>query len=657
MNWLRSYRFERKNRHAHLSIGLVFVSLCTSNFKMNVLGKKAFHILLCFAVAAIFYTSCANVGMPKGGKKDVAPPTVLKSLPADGQLNFSDTKIRIYFDEFVQNEGLSEKFVISPPIAKRPLFRTKGKSLVVELNDKLQPDKTYSLDFKDGIVDYNERNPLKNYRLAFSTGNVFDSLRIVGFVKNAFNLEPIAGSYIALYSADADSMVYTTKPEYIAKTDSKGFFAVTNIPPAKYRVYALGDVDNNLKYTAGVDSIAFLDTLVVPSATYSALQDTAVTGSDTLVVFGKTRFYPDPIHLLRFSEDYFNLMLDKYERLQRHFVDLYFTQSVADTFDIALVNAKPEGKWNLIEQSPKKDTLKVWLTDSTVYKKDTLIFKLSYQQQDSLGNFYVKNDTIKLYFTDRKNEKVKRGERRKTEAVIETVNLMSNATANFDIYRKLMIQSPEPVASFDTTMIRLTELQDTVYVPVPFTMQADSASRLKYWVSHPWKFGGSYKLSVDSAALYTIYNLPNKKVDIDIKIKEEEQYGKLIYKIGHVEGPTVIQLLSADVKETVIRSIRIDKDEEITIQYLEPQKYLLKAIIDRNNNGVWDTGDLKAKRQPEEVFYYQSVIKIRPNWDNKDQWSLPPLQFDKKIVDKEAEEEKLKNEKKNQGKRAPQNNR
>ena len=151
MNWLRSYRFERKNRHAHLSIGLVFVSLCTSNFKMNVLGKKAFHILLCFAVAAIFYTSCANVGMPKGGKKDVAPPTVLKSLPADGQLNFSDTKIRIYFDEFVQNEGLSEKFVISPPIAKRPLFRTKGKSLVVELNDKLQPDKTYSLDFKDGI--------------------------------------------------------------------------------------------------------------------------------------------------------------------------------------------------------------------------------------------------------------------------------------------------------------------------------------------------------------------------------------------------------------------------------------------------------------------------------------------------------------------------
>ena len=89
---------------------------------MNVLGKKAFHILLCFAVAAIFYTSCANVGMPKGGKKDVAPPTVLKSLPADGQLNFSDTKIRIYFDEFVQNEGLSEKlspqWEYKPPIPK-----------------------------------------------------------------------------------------------------------------------------------------------------------------------------------------------------------------------------------------------------------------------------------------------------------------------------------------------------------------------------------------------------------------------------------------------------------------------------------------------------------------------------------------------------------
>jgi hypothetical protein len=109
-----------------------------------------------------------------------------------------------------------------------------------------------------------------------------------------------------------------------------------------------------------------------------------------------------------------------------------------------------------------------------------------------------------------------------------------------------------------------------------------------------------------------------------------------------VKGPTIIQILENNKEETVVKSVRINKDQEITIPFLEPKKYLMKAIFDRNNNGHWDSGNLKEKSEPEEVCYYLSVIKVRSNWDNKDSWILPdPANFRKKIIDAEAEAEKL----------------
>ena len=181
-------------------------------------------------------------------------------------------------------------------------------------------------------------------------------------------------------------------------------------------MYALGDIDNNLKYTSGVDSIALLGSRVEPTAEFQPKRDTVVTGSDTLVVLGKTRFYPDPLNFSLFFEKGFDLNLDKYERPNRKTIDLIFTGSTADTFNVEVLNVHPKGPWNLIEKSRKADSLKIWLTDSLVYKRDTLALKLAFLQQDSLGHFFTRKDTIKLYFSDdqvNKADKNKRKERRK----------------------------------------------------------------------------------------------------------------------------------------------------------------------------------------------------------------------------------------------------
>ena len=612
--------------------------------------KKILYIVASALIPMVLIYSCANMGMPKGGPKDKTPPVIVKSIPEFNQRNYKGNKVQITFDEFVIPDELNDKFIVSPPTTKKPIFRTKGKTFIVDLNEKLHPNTTYSLDFKDGIVDNNEKNKYKNLRMAFSTGPNLDSLRIVGFVRDAFTLEPAKNCFILLYKGTSDTLVHKSRPDFVGKTNFQGFFAITNLPAASYQMYAMSDIDNNLKYTSGVDSIAFLDKRITPTAEFQAKRDTVVTGPDTLVVLGKTRFYPDPINFSLFFEKKFDVNLDKYDRLNRKTIDLTFTGSTADTFNIEVLNVHPKGAWNLIEKSRNSDTLKVWITDSLVYKRDTLALKLSFLQQDSLGAFYTKKDTVKLYLLGdqaNKSEKSKRKERRKIITEPKSVQLSSNLGNAFDPYRDIHIESPEPILSFDTSKVRLYVKMDTTYLKISPKIRPDSTSHRRFLISYPWDFSTNYRLTIDSTALNTIYGLYGQLFKSEFKTQEEEHYGKIIFSIKNVKGPTIIQVLENTKEEHLVKGLRINKDEEITIPFLEPKKYLLKAIFDRNNNGVWDSGNLKEKLEPEEVCYYLSVIKIRSNWDNKDTWVLPdPASFKKKIIDAELEAEKLSKKKK-----------
>jgi hypothetical protein len=614
--------------------------------------KNTLLILVIVVVGYLtFFTSCANIGMPSGGAKDSIPPFVVKSDPANNavKVDKKDNKIiRISFNELIRLEGVNEKFVVSPPVSKRPLFRMKGKTLIVDLNDTLHKNTTYSLDFKDAVVDNNEGNRMPELRLSFSTGPILDSLRIVGFVKDAFNLEPVSNAYLLFYTGKSDTLVYKSKPNFVAKTDHRGFFAATNLPADTFQVYALSDADNNMKYTPGVDSIAFINNLVIPTAKYFPQQDTTVRGKDTLVIFGKTRFYPDPLYFLRFYEKGFNLRLEKYERTNRRYLDLFFTESVRDTFNIIPLNFEAAKKdWRYLEMSPQKDTIRVWLTDSTVYNRDSLTFKVNYLQQDSLERKYVKNDTLKFFFSEIQKGKTKRQQRKKIEKLPLSFSLGSNIKQGFDIFSDVLFSANEPIASFDTTKVKLWVKKDTLFVPVNFRINPDPKTRRRYILSHKWNFGETYRVNIDSAAVRTIYDLPSNKFNTTFKIQDEEHYGSLKIDLQNVTGPTIVQILNTTKDEAVLRSYKTDKNGEISFMYLEPQKYVIKAIYDQNKNGRWDPGDLKKKIQPEEVVYFPTVTKVRSNWDNRFPWLLPSgREYTKKIVDPEYEEEKLKNKNK-----------
>ena len=55
---------------------------------------------------------------------------------------------------------------------------------------------------------------------------------------------------------------------------------------------------------------------------------------------------------------------------------------------------------------------------------------------------------------------------------------------------------------------------------------------------------------------------------------------------------------------------------------INPGKYSLKCIIDKNLDGEWTKGSWEEKIQAEKVFNYPEEITIRSNWDLELDWDL-----------------------------------
>jgi hypothetical protein len=615
---------------------------------MQIKGKIPLAIVAGLAWVVII-SSCASQGMPIGGPRDSVPPTLLETKPEYKELNYKGDLVSLTFDEYIIPDGVSELLVVSPPLDKRPTIRTKGKSLVIQFNEELKDSTTYSLDFKNSIADNNEKNPYRNMRFSFSTGEIYDSLRVAGRVMNSFNLEPIESGLVLLQKNLHDSAVYSVRPNYIAKTDETGLFMVDNIAPGTYHIFSLMDVNNDLLYNEGAEEIAFLDTLVVPTADYHEELDTISTGVDSMLIYGHTHFQPDPIYLRSFIEDIFDQYLDSYDRGSRYKCNFLFNESVKDSFDVQLVGDEAKD-WYVMEPNENMDSLVLWIADTTVANLDTLFMELSYYQLDSAAQLYIQKDTIEMNFSDKEVEKTKKQKRMRKEdeedkpEPIPQFNWQTNIkSSGFDLNASISLTVPEPVSYFDNTEMNLYLTEDTLKTPLVFSFEKDTSKWRSFTINYEWEPETAYTLEIDSAACENIYGITNRKYVKNFKTREEDYYGTVVLELSNVTCPMLVQLLKNNDNEEVISQQVTETDGSVTFNYLPPEKYKLKVIYDQNGNGKWDSGSYQDKNQPEKVAYVNKIQKVRSNWTEEVSWDLTvDLTFVKNIRDLELEEKKRK---------------
>ena len=634
--------------------------------------KRPFIRRLLGAVAgvAVLY-SCASVGRLEGGSIDEEPPRFVTSSPLPGTLHNKKKKISIEFDEFIKLEKANEKVVISPPQVQQPEIKVNGKRVVVNLQDTLKANTTYTIDFSDAIQDNNEGNPMESFTYTFSTGAELDSMAIAGTLLDASNLEPVKGLLVGLHANLADS-AFTTQPfDRVGRTDSRGRFSIRGVAPGKYRMYALMDADQNFKFSQPTEIIAFNDSLVIPSMEERTRQDTLWKDSltiDTVMERRYTHFLPDDVLLRSFKQKSFSQRLMKTERLIPEKFSFYFT-APADSLPLMKGLNFDEKDAFVIEQTTgRNDTIHYWIKDSLLYQQDTLRMSLTYLYTDTLEQLVPRTDTLRIVSKvswkklqekkqeeKEKAEKEKKKKRKKGEEEPEPTTFLSMdvyAPSAMDVYDYITLSFTEPIASFNDTALHVRQKVDTLWQDVPFDIMRDSLDLKQYNLYADWKPGESYAFEVDSTAFHGLYGLFTDKVKKEFTVKKLEEYGQIFFNITGADSLAFVELL--DTQDKVVRTVPV-VEGKADFYYLNPGKYGARLINDTNGNGVWDTGDYAAKRQPEMVYYYPQVLEFKANFDLIQDWNVKERPLDKQKPD-ELKKQKPDEDKKKKNSRNNRNN-
>ena len=616
--------------------------------KLKIWGKRT---LLLIGSAVVLY-SCASIGRLEGGEEDFDPPVMKESSPRLGSVNQKNTKrFTIEFDEYIKLDKPQEKIVFSPPQAQAPEIKASGKKVVVNLQDSLQPNTTYTIDFADAIQDNNEGNPLTQFTYTFSTGEQLDTLAVAGTVLNASNLEPIKGAVVGLY-ADLSDTVFQSKPfERMGRSDSRGYFSIRGIAPGKYHVFALQDDDRDYKFSQPTEQVAFSDYVIIPTSEPRMRQDTVWIDSltiDTIVPVSYTYYMPDNIILRNFKQNRPNRRLAGFNREEAHKFKLNFTAPSDSMPVIKGLNFNADSAFVIELNNGVRDTLQYWLKDSTLIKMDTLLMSVSYLYTDSLYQLQPRTDTLRVTYRakppteqERKAaEQAKKEEERRLKhgdtlevkkPEIKPLPMEVYAPGTLDIYDYLSLTFQEPVQRLDTAAIHLEKMQaDSTFAAIPFEFQQDSTDLKVYNIYADWEVDGNYKLRVDSAAVTGLYGLITNKTENAFKIKPLEEYGQLFYTVMGVDTTAFVELL--DERDNVVRTVDLI-DGHADFYYLNPGKYGARLVVDVNGNGRWDTGDYDLHLEPEMVYYYNQILELKANFDIYQNWDVHELPLDKQKPD------------------------
>ena len=614
--------------------------------------------LAAFALLLTFLSSCANRGIgPQGGPKDTIPPRMVKEQPLNQSVNFHGKKIEITFNEYLQLDNIQQNLLVSPPQQVSPIVKAIGKKVTVEMQEDLIDSTTYTLDFGNAICDYTEKNPMRGYVFAFSTGDRIDSMEVYGRVANAEDLNPVSGLMVGLQANLHDSAFSTLPFTRVARSDSLGEFGIQNLRNGVYRLYALQDQSRDFLYQPG-EGLAFSDSLVIPEYETEIVFDTiwkniadtidslsSVRQIDTILTIQNTYVGPADLMLWFFKEDKQRHYFQRVYRDEPHIIKLQFS---APQDSLPLLRALPpsamdstsvDSLWTdpwaytLLQANPTRDTLVYWLTDSIAIRQDSIFLEMTYLKSDSLYNLVPQTDTISaIYRAPRMTQKAKEAQEKKARE--RKLDLKSNAKDKFEVYDTLCVVSAFPIDSIYTDSIRLYEKQDTLLIDKPFTLRQKDV--MSFQIIAPLQQGKQYELHLDSAAVRDIYGVVSDKKKFTLKLKTAEDYSTLLIRLPNYDPRIRLQLLSE--KDQPVRELPA-REEGTKFEYLTPKTYYLRLYFDLNGDGRWTTGDWITKRQPEPVYYFPAKLTLRANWDFEERFDYlarPQLEAKPRELRKDA---------------------
>ena len=523
--------------------------------------------LLILMIVAFTMSRCAQYVPPSGGKKDKIPPKLLSTTPKNQSTGFGGQGIELEFDEYIILENLNQQLLITPELDGTYTFKQKPKGLVLSFNKPLKKDVTYTLNFRNAIKDFSERNPAKNVKLVFSTGSQIDSLSVSGEVKDVETNAALLDAVVGLYKWTDTSKVSKNKPYYFTRTDSSGRFTLENIQAGDYRIFSLVDLNNNLLFEANKEKVGFIQ---------------------------------NPIKLNKNVEDVnIGIVSIRNEKIKQQ-----QTRPMAYYYDVEYSRGIQE--LNLTFKNPS-DSLPYLLSNEKVLRffntkniEDTLRVKA--EVKDSLGQEFKHDIKVKFRPKPRKEE----GSREKLSLepqpkVGEEVSQIFELTLTFN----------KPIQN--TQLPNITLLADTTQ-PQSLTTKDVKWNRYnnRLTIQKQIPAKNLIRVLIPKGLFISIEGDSSQVFKNDYSIRKEENYGIISGTVKNATNNFIVQLLDMASKKIVAE---IQNKPNYQFNFVKAGTYQIRLIDDRNNNGRWDFGDPDVFLLPERMLFFPNELRLKQNFE------------------------------------------
>ena len=506
---------------------------------------------------------CAKRASPTGGPRDSLPPVLINASPKLNTVFFDKEEFNLTFDEYVTLKDISKQLIISPPLSSSQykVYPVTGasKKVTLKLLDSLLDNTTYTFNFGESIIDFNESNPSSYLTYTLSTGATIDSLYIKGRVTDAFERETERYISLQLYPVDSiykDSVIFTEKPLYVTSTLDTTIFRFQNLRAGKYAIIALEDKAGNYFFDQNIDKIGFVDRLI------ELPQDSIL---DFRLFQEKTNFFWDKPYFIN----------------EHHIALAYYGEREDESYK--MVSQVPESFESLVTQNRETDTLDYWFRGA---KLDSLQFEFNIKDSLQIKTVYFKNPTPDSLVVDK------------------------NTSGSLRLLEKFELKTNLPITEVNSEQVKVTNI-DTLPVPASLKIQ-ENYDRIS--VDFEVIPNDRYEITLLPNALVDFWGNTNDTLVYRTSTKKIEDYGNIFLRVQHQSPhPYIIELLKGD--EVFRRYDTPLEGGNYSFKLLDAAKYRVRLIEDANQNKKWDTGNYLEKIQPEQVIYYWKEIDVRANWD------------------------------------------
>ena len=528
----------------------------------------------------ILFPSCANIVAPTGGDKDSQPPVFLSAEPDTNSVNFSDNKIRLNFDEYVDLNNIQNQLIISPDLQPKPKVTVSGKSVLVDLKkDTLRPNTTYAFQFGSGIKDYTEGNILKDFRYVFSTGNTIDTNKFIGKTYDSQTGSPLAEAWVLLYINGSDSSLLNERPYYLAQSGPDGSFKMLNLAPGKYRAFALMDKNTNFKWDLG-EKAGFLEhEIEIPS-----------TEDKKIYLFDQ----PAPKTELI---DVMNPLAGKYVFVFNNPIKTFYCEGSI------------KGDSVITELSKTKDTL-FYFTGAASTAKQVFYYEINGGKRDSFSVQYPKSVRDSA---DNKASAANFVYRNQYTATGKSFSVNQTKVNPADPF---VLHFTRPIQKIDLS--RMAVLQDSQKLAPNFNVVFLNKSKTSVRLGESTSPGENYNMVFPKGS-FTDYNgIENSEFELSFTTEKKENLCSV--SVVFLSDTTRGLLVLKDKTGNAIYSAKIDEafladKSGQKIKNLLSGEFSFYLVKDENKNGKWDTGNVFQNKQAEKVIKLREKVFIKPGWE------------------------------------------